>query len=116
MGCQGIVGGGGQIGRGRTCTLRKNGSISPTWPSLAPLLDAHAGCCGEGVLFCPGNSADDRYPASDIKTMTSAEHFDDCFKNRHDRESKFGEILIPGQVPVDSFRGLLFCDREAMDY
>lgn len=80
------------------------------------LLDAHAVCCGEGVLFCPGNSADDRYPASNIASMTGAEHFDACFKNRHDRESKFGEILVPGQVPVDLFRGLLFCDREAMDY
>ena len=80
------------------------------------ILDAYAVCCREGALFCPGNSADDRYPASDIATMSGVKHFDRCFKTPLDRKSKFGEILVPGQVPVENFRGLLFCDREASDY
>lgn len=80
------------------------------------LLDAHAVCCGEGVLFCPGNSADDRYPASDIATMTGAEHFDGCFKTLDNEPKPFSEILVPDQIPVDHFRGLVFCDQEARNY
>lgn len=80
------------------------------------LLDARSVCCGEGVLFCPGNSADEKYPVNDILGMTGAEHCDACFKGSANTPKSFSEILVPGQIPVDYFRGLVFCDQQAMDY
>ena len=104
------------------------------------LLDARLVCCGEGVLFCPGNSADEKYPVDDILGMTGAEHFDACFRELDNNAVKFSEILVPGQIPVDYFRlqprpvlpqqlvlvpgqipvdyfrGLVFCDQQARDY
>ncbi len=79
------------------------------------LLDARLTCCGEGVLFCPGNSADEKYPVDDILGMTGAEHFDACFREPGNAV-KFSEILVPGLIPVGYFRGLVFCDQQAMDY
>lgn len=80
------------------------------------LLDARLVCCGEGVLFCPGNSADEKYPVDDILGMTGAEHFDACFRSPDNKEAKFSEILVPGLIPVDYFRGLVFCDQQAMNH
>ncbi len=80
------------------------------------LLDARSVCCGEGVLFCPGNSADDKFPVDDILGMTGAEHFDACFKTSDNHPKPFSEILVPGLIPVDYFRGLVFCDQQAMNY
>ena len=79
------------------------------------LLDARL-VCGEGVLFCPGNSADEKFPVDDILGMTGAEHCDACFKTSDNHPKSFSEILVPGRIPIDYFRGLVFCDQQAMDY
>lgn len=85
------------------------------------LLDARPVCCGEGVLFCPGNSAAEKFPVDEILGMTGMERFDDCFKTPEDDPKPndpkpFSEILVPGRIPVDIFRGLIFCDQEALDF
>ena len=43
------------------------------------VLDAKAVCCGEGVLFCPTNSARNDYAAGEIKKRSGIEFFDACF-------------------------------------
>jgi hypothetical protein len=80
------------------------------------LLDAEEVCCGDGVVFCPANSAHNEYPADDIKTRSGVDHFDACFQNPDTYQAANSEIFVPDGVPVSTFRALVFCDDEARDY
>ena len=81
------------------------------------LLDAEAVCCREGVLFCPGNSAYNDYPADQIKNMRGIDSFNACFRgNPNTSQTGYSEIIVPERVDFSDFRGLVFCDEEAREY
>jgi hypothetical protein len=80
------------------------------------LMDAEEVCCGDGVVYCPTNSAYNEYPAADIKTRSGVDQFDACFPNPDTYQAANSEIFVPDQVPVSTFRALVFCDDEARDF
>src|SRR5690554_5816314 len=59
------------------------------------VLDAKAVCCGEGVLFCPTNSARNDYAAGEIKKRSGIEFFDACFPNLDTYQAGDSEIFVP---------------------
>jgi len=80
------------------------------------VLDAKAVCCGEGVLFCPTNSARNDYAAGEIKKRSGIEFFDACFPNLDTYQAGDSEIFVPGLVPAHHIRGIVFCDQQALDH
>lgn len=80
------------------------------------LMDAEDVCCRDGVVFCPTNSAYNEYPADEIKTRSGLGHFDACFQNPDTYQAATSEIFVPNEVPVSTFRALVFCDDQARDH